>query len=138
MLKKIILLFPILLFTVMLISSCKKTEEQNSSGQVIVKGKNKLIVSVYHHTWALSGINVYLKYNTTVYPGSDTSLYDWHTVSDPSGIAVFENLFEGNYFLYAKGLDAGIGAEVIGAAPAHLDSSTITNNEVYVTLYVTE
>lgn len=118
--------------------SCKKNEEHNNAGQVIVKGTNKLIVTVAHHTYTLPDIHVYLKNNTTVFPGSDTSLYEWNTLSDPSGIAVFEDLFPGNYFLYAEGFDQGIGMNVIGASPAILNSSTLVNNELYVTLYVTE
>jgi len=133
--KRTIVLF---LLASLVFISCEKNEEHNGSGQVIVTGKNKLIVSVMHHTRSLSGIRVYLKYNATEYPGSDTTIYESKTTSDNSGIAVFENLFEGNYFLYGKGIDQGIGMTVIGAAPAVLNSSTITNNEVYIPLYVTE
>ncbi|MEO8087877.1 MAG: hypothetical protein ABI763_13720 [Bacteroidota bacterium] len=122
----------------LVLNSCDKKEELNSSGQVVVTGKNKLIVSIMHHTRSLSDIHVYLKYNATEYPGNDTTVYEWHTTSDNSGIAVFDKLFEGNYFLYGEGVDQGIGLHVIGAAPAVLNSSTITNNEVYITLYVTE
>lgn len=118
--------------------SCKKNEDHNNAGQVIVKGTNKLIVTVAHHTYTLPDIRVYLKNNTIVFPGSDTSLYEWNTKSDPSGIAVFNDLFPGNYFLYAEGFDQGIGMNVIGATPAILNSSTLINNELYVTLYVTE
>ena len=118
--------------------SCKKNDDYNNEGQVIVKGTNKLIVTVAHHTYTLPDIRVYLKNNTTVFPGSDTSLYEWNLLSDPSGIAVFKDLFPGNYFLYAEGFDQGIGMNVIGATPAILNSSTLINNELYVTLYVTE
>ncbi len=118
--------------------SCKKNEEHNDAGQVIVKGTNKLIVTIAHHTYTLPDINVYLKNNATVFPGSDTSLYEWNTLSDPSGIAVFDDLFHGNYFLYAEGFDQGIGMNVIGASPVILNSSTLINSELHVTLYVTE
>lgn len=131
-------IFSLLFIPVFIFISCKKNDEHNSAGQVIVKGTNKLIVTVAHHTYTLPDIAVYLKYNTTVFPGSDTSLYDWHTLSDPSGIAVFDNLFQGNYFLYAKGFDQGIGMNVMGASPVVLNSSSLVNNELYVTLYVTE
>ena len=130
--------FHLLLVLSLLFFSCRKSEDHNSDGQVIVTGKNKLIVTVMHHTWAVPNVNVFLKNNATVFPGTDTAVYDWKKPSDNSGIAVFENLFEGNYFLYAEGFDQTWGAEVMGAAPAAINSSTITNNEVYVTLYVTE
>ena len=127
--------FILLFIGTMLFASCEKKEELNNQ---VVKGTNKLIVSVKHHTLSLQGINVYLKFNATEFPGTDTTLYDWVSISNNSGIAVFENLFEGNYFLYAKGLDTNISMQVIGASGAVLNSSTITNNEAYVTLYVTE
>ena len=124
-----------LLLVFVLFASCKK---DGKDATAMVKGTNRIIVSVYHHTVALPGIQVYLKYNVTEFPGTDLSVYDWNTTSDNSGVAVFENLFEGNYFLYAKGFDQNIGMNVIGASPVVLNSSTISNNEVYITLYVTE
>lgn len=130
--------FRLLLITGLLFLSCNKNDEHNDAGQVIVKGTNKLIVTVTHHTYNLPDIEVYLKYNTTTFPGTDTSLYDWNTRSDPSGIAVFDNMFQGNYFLYAKGFDTGIGENVIGASPVVLSSTTLVNNELYITLFVTE
>jgi hypothetical protein len=131
-------IFAFLILASVLFSACKKDEMHNSSGQVVVTGTNKLIISVVHHTYSLPGIRVFLKNNTTEYPGPDTTLYDWSTTSDPTGIAVFDHLFEGNYFIYAKGFDPNIGMDVIGGSQAVLNSSTLTNKEMYLTLYVTE
>lgn len=119
-------------------SGCKKDEQKDNAGNVVVHGTNRLIVSVYHHTIALQGISIFLKNNATEFPGTDTTLYNWKTTSDNSGIAVFENLFPGNYFLFGSGIDQNISMQVIGAAPAALNSTTLTNNEAYITLYVTE
>ena len=130
-------IFKLFLLAAVLLVSCGKDDHSGGPGPILT-GKNKLVVSVMHHTYAVAGVNVFLKNNATEFPGPDTSLYEWQATSDPSGIAVFENLFEGNYFLYAKGFDPFVGREVIGAAPALLNSNTLTNNEIYVTLYVTE
>jgi hypothetical protein len=127
--------FKLFLVAAIFAVSCGKDDE-NGSG--VVKGTNKLIVSVVHHTYSIPGIEVYLKYNATEFPGTDTTKYEWMDLSDNSGIAEFENLFEGNYFIYAKGLDQQIGLFVAGASQVVLNSSSITNNEAYVTLYVTE
>ncbi len=132
------LVINLFLLTSILFAACKKNEEHNDSGQVVIRGTNRLIVSVMHHTWAVTNADLFLKNNAVEFPGTDTLLYNWKKTSDISGIAVFDNLFEGNYFLYAKGFDQVFGANVIGASPAVLNSSTLTNNEIYVTLYVTE
>jgi len=91
-----------------------------------------------HHERILQGIPVYLKFNATEFPGHDTTLYDWNKTSDISGVAVFDEMFEGNYFLYGKGIDTGIGLEVMGASALVVNDSTTVNNEIYVTLLVTE
>ena len=114
--------------------SCKK--EGPTGG--VVKGKYKIIVTVMHHERILQGIPVYLKYDATEFPGHDISLYDWNNTSDLSGVATFDEMFDGNYFLYGKGIDTGIGLEVIGAAAVIVNESTTVNNEIYVTLMVTE
>jgi hypothetical protein len=115
-------------------SSCKK--EGPTGG--VVTGKYSIIVTVMHHERILKDIPVYLKYNATEFPGHDTSLYDWTKTSDLSGIVYFDKLFEGNYFLYGKGIDGGIGVEVIGGASVVVNASTTVNNEIYDTLMVTE
>ena len=115
-------------------SSCKK--EGPAGG--VVTGKFKIIVTVKHHERILAGIHVYLKYNATEFPGHDTTLYDWNQASDISGVAYFDEMFNGNYYLYGKGIDTGIGLEVIGAAPLNVNDTTTVNNEIYITLMVTE
>jgi hypothetical protein len=123
------------LFLVILTSSSCKKESPNGS---VVRGKYSIIVTVKHHDRILQGIPVYLKNNATEFPGHDTTLYDWSKTSDISGVAYFKEMFGGNYFVYGKGLDSGIGLEVMGAVALSLSDSTTVNNEVYVTLFVTE
>ena len=122
------------LWVVLISSSCKK---ETPTGELI-KGKNKIIVTVMHHERILQGIPVYVKFNATEFPGHDTTMYDWNKTSDLSGVAFFEDMFDGNYFIYGKGIDTGIGVEVMGAAALAVYDSTTVNNEIYVTLMVTE
>jgi hypothetical protein len=126
------------LLVILLFISCKKDVQRDEDGHIIVKGSNRLIVTLVHHSWAVTNVSVWLKNNATEFPGTDTMVYDWNTTSDLSGVAVFENLFPGNYFLYAKGFDATWGGEVHGYYPVVLNSTTITNNESYITLLVSE
>jgi len=122
------------LLLVLVNSSCKK--EVPDGG--VVKGKNRIIVTVMHHERILQGIPVYLKFNSTEFPGDDSTLYDWNKTSDLSGVAVFEDLFDGNYFLYGKGIDMGIGLQVMGGATLLVNDSTTVNDEIYFPLMVTE
>lgn len=122
------------LIAALLFISCNKSDDNQGS----VTGTNRIIVTVIHHTYVVPNMRIFLKNNATEYPGSDTTLYNWKTSSDASGTAIFNNLFEGNYFLYATGFDQQIGLNVIGASPVVLNSSTLSNNELYITLNVTE
>ena len=124
----------LLLLLVLLNSSCKKDTPEGG----VIKGNKRIIVTVMHHERILSGIKVYLKYNAHEFPGADSTLYDWNTTSDMSGVAVFDNLFNGNYFLYGKGIDTGIGLEVIGGGSLAVNDTTTVNNEIYYPLMVTE
>ena len=130
--------FKIFVLTILLFTGCEKDAERNSDGHIIVKGSNRLIVSVIHHTWAVTNIQVWLKEDATEFPGTNTSLYDWSATTDAGGTAIFNELFPGNYFLYAKGFDTVFGAEVHGYYPVVLNESTLSNNELYFTLYVSE
>jgi hypothetical protein len=123
----------LLLLFILVNTSCKKDDANG-----VVKGNKNIIVTVWHHERILSGIKLYLKYNATEFPGNDSTLYDWSATSDLSGVAQFNDLFNGNYFLYGKGIDTGIGLEVIGGAVVNLNDSTTVNNEIYVRLMVTE
>jgi len=122
------------LLLVLVTSSCKKEGPEDG----VVKGTKKIIVTVKHHSRILPGITVYLKYNATEFPGADSTLYDWNKTSDVSGVAVFEDLFDGNYFLYGKGIDEVIHLEVIGGATLLVNNSTTVNDQLEFTLMVTE
>jgi hypothetical protein len=121
---------------IFLLSSCKK--DRNADNAAAVKGTIMLEVHSIHHTWDVSGIKVYLKKNVTEFPGMDSTLYDISGQADGYGIFTFENLFHGNYYVYASGYDAYFGAHVYGYSPVVLDAEHVTDNKASLTLYVSE
>lgn len=132
--KFIAICFFIALFTCAGISSCKK----DSTTETPVTGNITLKVHCLHHTWDVTNINVYLKYNTLSFPGADSTLYDRQRTTDGSGQAAFDNLYPGNYYVYASGFDTTFGAQVIGYKQVTISKENVTNNEMAVTLYVSE
>jgi len=104
----------------------------------IVKGSISLEVKALHHTWEVGGIMVYLERGATEFPGQDSSIYDFKGQADGYGTFTFENLYPGNYYLYASGYDSQWGDHVFGYMPVVLDSNTVNENKSSVTLYVSE
>ena len=125
----------LLLLLLALLYSCKKSNEINAEK---IAGKVSCTIKVKHHSWEVPGIIVCLKANTTAFPGYDTSKYDRYCITDTQGNAIFDSLFPGNYYLYSKGLDIIWGDTVIGYAPLVINESTIINNTLSTTLYVSE
>ncbi len=130
--------FAFLILVSLLISSCKKNNPTDANGNEIVRGAIRFEISAVHHTWPVGGIDIYLKKNATDWPGPDSTLYNLHLKADASGSAVFENLFPGNYFIYAKGFDSTFGLEVTGIHAIVLNSITAADNYAYFKLYVSE
>jgi hypothetical protein len=118
-----------------LFTSCKKSDSDNGD---LISGSISLNVQVMHHTWGVPYTNVYLKKNTSVYPGEDTSRYDIRLTSDNDGKAIFEGLHPGNYFVFSKGYDLIWGDTVIGYSPVVIAISSLENNRVDLTLNVSE
>ena len=104
----------------------------------VVKGSISLDVKVLHHTWEVSGIMVYLERGATEFPGMDSSLYDLRGQADGYGSMTFNNLYPGNYYVYASGYDSQWGDHVFGYMSLVLDSGTVNDNKSSVTLYVSE
>ena len=102
-------------------------------------GNLTLIARTVHHTRAIKGCKVYIKYNTNLFPGEVTSVYD-DSLQIPADTVegAFMNLKCGKYFLYATGIDSVLDPAswiVKGGIPfsTQLDSGTVN-----VTVYVTE
>ncbi len=122
---------------VLIINSCKKDDGPSGSGP-IVKGSISLEAHAVHHTWDVYGIMIYLKRNATEFPGNDTSVYEYSGVADSYGKYTFENLYPGNYFVYAAGFDNIWGDNVAGYAAVVLDNTHLTDNQAKITIIVSE
>jgi len=125
----------VLLLLLALLYGCKKNTELQTER---IAGKFSCIVKVKHHSWEVPGIKVCLKANTTAFPGYDTAKYDRIFITDTQGNVNFDSLFPGNYYLYSRGFDMIWGDTVIGYAPIVINESTISNNTLSTTLYVSE
>src|ERR1044071_7220736 len=88
-------LFAVLFF------ACKKPD--SNTPIATLKGNITMTVNVMHHQWVIPGIPVYLKGNTTQYPGENTALYNLSVTTNQNGDAQFKELKYGNYYLYARG-----------------------------------
>lgn len=86
------------IFMLAFLSSCKKNQ---------VGGKASLNGLVAHHGKAIPNAVVYIKYNTTEFPGSEPSSYDTSVDADSFGNYTIK-FYKGSYYIYAVGLDMGI------------------------------
>lgn len=116
--------------------TCKKKDDATPGN--VVKGSISLEVHAVHHSWDVSGIMIYLERNATEFPGKDSSIYDFSMQADGYGKATFENLYPGNYYVYASGYDAAVNDHVFGYYPIVLDLNHTVNNLATLTLYVSE
>lgn len=116
-------------------SSCEKSE---TNIKTPFEGSITLNVHCIHHSWDVPYMSVFLKRNATVYPGPDTSLYDIRLQGDGYGNVAFGNLIPGDYYILAKGYDPIWGDSAIGYKWVNLIKENLTNNQMSVTLYVSE
>lgn len=87
----------------LILISCKKNQV---GGNATVKG----IVS--HHGKAIANAYVYIKYDSTEFPGDDYTIYDTYVMADVSGNYTIP-FYKGSYFIYAKGYDYQIASPYI-------------------------
>jgi len=108
------------------VSSCKKNELNGSSN---IHGK------VVHHTKAISGARVFIKFDATEFPGKDTALYDAKVLADANGNFSID-CYKGDYYLYGYGQDLAIDPPylVVGGVPVKIRK----NEDVDVQIAVTE
>ncbi len=92
-----------ILFTSVFFIGCKK----NSIG-----GKSYLNGQVTHHGVAIPNAYIYIKYNSTEFPGDDYNLYDTYIIADNNGNFNM-NFFKGKYYIYARGYDLNINPPYI-------------------------
>lgn len=80
------------------INSCKK----NQTG-----GKSTLKGVVMHHSKPIPDAYVYIKFNSSEFPGDDYKLYDTYVQADGNGNYTIA-LYKGTYYVYAVGRDLTI------------------------------
>jgi hypothetical protein len=119
---------------ILLLVSCSKEKDETST----VTGTLSLEVHAVHHTLDVAGIVIYLKKNSTSFPGNDSSIYNYKGTTDGYGKYTFEKLFPGNYYVLASGYDSLWHTNVTGNIPVTLETSTLNNNEAFVTVNVSE
>lgn len=129
--KEIILLFLLISVFVAFIFSCKK-ENKDPEGAI------SLEVEIVHHDRPVIGLPVYLKANSSEFPGRDSTQYDYKQVTDQNGKVNFTKLAPGIDYLYAYGFDNVAGENVIGYTPVNLNSVSVQNNKANIVLYVSE
>ena len=122
----------VFVFCLTLLTTSCEDDESN-----VVHGNITLRVQVLHHSWPIHHLPVYLKSNVTAWPGTDTSLYDRNTQTSQDGFCSFDQLYPGNYYLYAYGYDVVVDTLVIGYVPVQV--FTADEDKIQeVTMYVSE
>jgi hypothetical protein len=108
----------VLLFSIILLGSCKKDGGINGSGEVkgyaVLNGKT------------LKPTTFYIKYGATTSPGTNISKYDSNSLSDSDGKFNFKGLQGGDYFIYAIGTDNGVS--VSGGTHVVLSNGEVKEN----------
>jgi len=119
--------FPLLLliFSVSVFYSCKKNQ---LGGNAIVRGK------VVHHSKAIAGARVFIKFNAQEFPGQDTTLYDEKVLTDANGNFTFF-CYKGEYYLYGYGHDLAIDPPyvVVGGVPLKIRTKETVDLQIAVT-----
>jgi hypothetical protein len=80
------------------IFSCKKNQ---------LGGKSSIKGVVMHHNKPIADAYVYIKFNSSEFPGDDYKSYDTYVQADANGNYKI-TLYKGTYYLYASGLDLDI------------------------------
>jgi hypothetical protein len=106
--------------------SCKKNE---------LGGKSTVEGTVFHHSKAIANARVFIKYNATEFPGSDTTAYDEKVTADANGKYSLK-VYKGKYYLYGYGIDLQVPPpyHVVGGVPVKIRN----NEKIKIDLAVTE
>jgi len=127
----------LVIVTLLALGSCKK-ERRNPNGITVQGGNVTVTGRVMHHSLFVAKCKVFIKYNTTVFPGKDTTLYDSYKIADDYGYVQFEQIVNGNYYLYAKGFDPNVAQEVWGYLPFNISVAKGETQEIDLTIPVSE
>ncbi len=94
---------------VMLSYGCKDKKEEEVIDNCLEgrTGSLSLVVKMVHHARPIPGCRVFVKFNTSEFPGEDTTKYDYKLSADSnSPFATIDSLTCGNYYIYAVGIDS--------------------------------
>ena len=103
------------------ISACKKNQ---------IGGKASFKGTVKHNDKPIENAYVYIKFNTSEFPGTDVKKYDTFVQADANGNFSI-TFYKGSYYLYATGLDLDIPFpfEVSGGLAVNLTAKeSVTQN----------
>lgn len=84
-------------------------------------GKAKLNIHVFNGNEIVPYAHVYVRYNTTTYPGANAS-YNQEAYCDHSGYVEFTKLKKGDYYIYATKYDTASMATFEGGAYAPIQN----------------
>lgn len=111
--KRIAHILPALIVSLALLSSCDKNKCDKSDPGI--GGGSKVSGHVQHHGTAIPNARVFIKYDATEFPGTDTTQYDAaKTATNSDAYYTFMDLKPGDYYLYSVGYDNNISLPVSG------------------------
>ena len=96
--KKIINFIIFTTIGLFIFTSCKKNQ---------LGGDASLTGIVMHHNKPISNAKVYIKFNTTEFPGADSTIYDSFVQADGNGNYSIP-FYKGSYYVFAIGRDLAI------------------------------
>lgn len=105
------------------IAGCDKEDEQPNGRD---HERVELSGTVLHHDRPIAFARVYLKQNTSAFPGRNPGLYDINAEADGDANFHFHNLAPASYYLYGEGWDAGINDSVYGGIPITITGTSQT------------
>jgi hypothetical protein len=97
-------------------------------------GNSSINGTVMHHSKVIPGCKVYIKFNTSDFPGENPANYDSSVDADSKGEYAFPKLYPGDYYLYGVGYDNSILQVVRGGIPVSIKR----NKSVAIDVPVTE
>lgn len=111
---------------ILVFAACKKNK---LGGDATIEGV------VMHHSKIIPNASVFIKFDATDLPSTDTAAYDAKVRADQDGHFKF-NVYKGNYFIYAFGYDYSIlpPYHVVGGQAV----KTRAKEKVTITLSVSE
>jgi hypothetical protein len=96
-------------------------------------GNSSIHGTVMHHSKVIPGCKVYIKFNTSDFPGESPANYDASVDADSKGDYTFPKLYSGDYYLYGVGYDNSILQIVRGGIPVSIKRNKSVSIDVPVT-----